>query len=59
MDPCESGADEDKYIEKAPRRSSVRVPTPLPSSPALQQFIDAVIIPALLEQLLREDQSAA
>lgn len=27
---------------------------PLPSTPELQQFINAVIIPALLERLLRE-----
>jgi hypothetical protein len=32
---------------------------PLPSSPELQRFIDAVIVPALLERLLRERQPAA
>ncbi len=32
---------------------------PLASSPELRQFIDAVIIPALLERLLREHPSPA
>jgi hypothetical protein len=42
------------------RAALVRRPTgPLPSSPELQQFIDAVIIPALLERLLREHEPAA
>jgi hypothetical protein len=32
---------------------------PRPASPELQRFIDAVIVPALLDRLLREHESAA
>ena len=40
------------------RMAPVRPRTaPLASSPELRQFIDAVIIPALLERLLREHPS--
>lgn len=61
IQPAPETADDGGSAGAMPNRMALVLPrmAPVPSTPELQQFIDAVIVPALLERLLREHEPTA